>query len=510
MEKEKIPRNILTLITSITLLNLLIYLITQIFFAYGIFRDELYYLACANRIDTGYVDHPPFSIWILAVWKYFFGDSVFVIRIIPAVVTSIVVFMIGLFTVRLGGNKQAVIISTVAFMLSPIFLGMNTIYSMNVFNFLFWISSSYIFLRIIQTGNRRLWLLLGVVVGFGLLNKTSMLWLCAGIFTGVVFTPLRKELKTKYPYITAAIALIIFLPYIIWNLNHDFAHLEFIRNAASRKYGGLTPISFILDQILILNPLSILVWLPGIIFYLIHKDGKQFRAVGFIWLTTFVILFINWHSKGEYIAASYQILFAGGAVMIEKWSERRRWIQYSIAVPILVFGILLSPFARPLLSADKFVEYQNAVGLKPPSNEGHETELPQFYSDMFGWEDLAKNVSKVYLSIPEEERKNTVVYCSNYGKAGAIEYFSKKYPLPSVICPHNNYWYWWPDLKNITTVIIIGGETEEHREALEEVYESGFHRTKYAMPYENNLPIFIGRGLKRSFEEIRQSDKIFI
>ncbi|MBE0572056.1 MAG: glycosyltransferase family 39 protein [Ignavibacteriaceae bacterium] len=510
MENEKIPQNLLTLIISIAFINLLIYLITQAFFAYGMFRDEFYYLACANRLDFGYVDHPPFSIWILAMWKSLFGDSMFAIRIVPAIVTSINLFVIGLFTIRLGGNKTAIIISTIGFMLTPIFMGMNTIYSMNVFDFFFWISSAYIFLRIIQTNDHKLWLLLGVVIGFGLLNKTSMLWLSSGIALGIIFTPLRKELRTKYPYIAAAIALLIFSPYIIWNISHDFAHLEFMRNAASRKYVGLTPVSFIIDQILILNPLSILIWLPGLIFYFLKKESKQFRVVGFIWLTTFAILFINWHSKGEYVAAAYQILFAGGAVMIEKWSLNKSWIKYATAFPVILFGILFAPFARPLLSVENFLDYQNSIGLKPPSSEGHETVLPQFYSDMFGWEDLAKNVSDVYLKLSEEEKKHTLVYCSNYGKAGSLEYYSKKHLLPKVVCPHNNYWYRWPDLKNITTLIIIGGEIEEHLESLEEVYEAGYHQTKYAMPYENNLPIFIGRGFKRSLDEIRQSDKIFI
>jgi hypothetical protein len=510
MENLKISKELIRFILSISIINLLIYLLTTAFTSYGMFRDEYYYLACANRLDFGYVDHPPFSIWVLAFWKSLFGDSMFVIRIVSAIVTSVIVFMIGLFTVRLGGNKAAVIISAVAFMLSPIFLGMNTIYSMNTFEFLFWISSAYVFLRIVQTGNSRLWLLLGVIIGLGLLNKTSMLWLGAGIFVGTIFTPLRKDLKTKYPYLAAIIALLIFSPYIIWNMTHGFAHLEFMKNAASRKYGGLTPASFILDQILILNPLSILVWVPGIVFYFFNKEVKQFRSVAFIWLTTFTILFINWHSKGEYIAASYQILFAGGAVMLEIWSKKRSWLKYAVAIPVIVFGILLAPLARPLLSVEKFLEFQNAIGFKPPSSEGHETVLPQFYSDMFGWEDLARNVSKVYLSLPQEDRKKTVIYCSNYGKAGAIEYYKEKYPLPDVICPHNSYWYWWPDTKKYTTVIIIGGEVEEHLEALDEVYEAGNHKTKYAIPYENNLPIFIGRGLKGSIEEIRQSNKIFL
>jgi hypothetical protein len=508
-EKNKL----ISLILSIALLNLIIYLSTQAFFAFGFFRDELYYLACANRVQLGYVDHPPFSIYILSVWKSLFGDTLFVIRIVPAIISSATVFMIGLFTMRLGGGKAAIIISTVAYMLAPIFLGMNTIYSMNTFDFFFWITAAYFFLRIIQEGNPKLWLVLGVVLGLGLLNKTSVFWLGAGIFVGTIFTPLRKDLKTKYPYIAALITFLIFSPFIIWNLNHDLAHLEFMQNAALRKYGGLSPISFILDQILILNPLAILIWLPGIIFYFFKKDFKQYRAVGFIWFTTFIILIANIHSKGEYIAAAYQLLFAGGAVMLEKWSAARKrgWIKYAVVVQVLIAAIFISPLARPLIPVENFQDYQSMIGIDPPDNEGNQLkELPQFYADMFGWEELAKNVSEVYLTLPEEERKNTVVYCSNYGKAGAIEYYSKKYPLPKVVSPHNSYWYWWDEAGTPTTIIIIGGRIEDHLTSLEDVEAAGVHKTKYAIPYENNLTIFIGRGFKRTLREIRESDKIFI
>ena len=510
MKTEK--QKLLSIIFSISLINFIVYLITQILFSYGMFRDEYYYLACANRLALGYVDHPPLSIYVLSVWKFLFGNSLIAIRFVPAIISSATILGLGLFTMQLGGKKSAVIISMLAFMLTPIFLGMNTIYSMNTFDYFFWILSAYLFLKIIQTENKKDWIWLGVVLGFGLLNKTSVLWLGAGIFIGTLFTPLRKDLKTKYPYIAFIIAMLIFSPYIIWNFTHDFAHLEFMRNAASRKYGGLTPISFIMDQILIHNPLTILIWLPGIIFFFFKKDSRKFRAPGFIWLTTFLILLINGHSKGEYISVAYQILFAGGAVMIEQWStmQNHGWTKYSIAVPVIITGILLSPFARPLLSPESFIQYQSAIGLEPPSNEGHETIFPQFYSDMFGWEELAKKVSKVYQSLPIEEQDRTLVYCSNYGKAASIEYYSKKYPLPKVICPHNSYWYWWPTDKKYSTIIILGGEIEDHLESLNEVFEAEFHKSKYAMPYENDQKIFVGRGLKRTVNEIRESDKIFI
>lgn len=510
-EVRNTSEEIFNLIMLISILHLLIYFLTLFYTSYGIFRDELYYIACANRPAFGYADHPPLSIWILAVWKFFLGDSLVIIRILPAIISSAAIFLIGLFTFRLGGGKGAVIISMLTFMFSPIFLGMTTIYSMNVFDFFFWILSAYIFLRLLQSDEDNLWYVLGIVIGLGLLNKTSMLWFSAGVIVGTILTPLREDLKTIHPYMAALIALVIFSPYIIWNLTHDWAHLEFMRNAATRKYGGLTPVSFILDMILILNPLSFLIWIPGLIFYFFNKNVKRFRPLGYIWLTTFAMLFINWHSKGEYIAPAFQILFAGGAVQIVIWNQRIKRLKYALAIPVVVLGIFLAPLARPLLSAEDFLVYQSALVLQPPNNEGNQlAELPQFYADMFGWEDLAQNVSKVYQSLPDEEKKRTIVYCSNYGKAGAIEYYSKKYPLPKVVCPHNSYWYWWPVRRNEVTVIIIGGEREDHIDSLKECELAGIHKTKYAMPYENNLKIFIGRGLTRSFKQLRLENKIFI
>lgn len=501
------------LIIALALLNLIIHLVTTGFFSYGIFRDELYYLACSNRLDMGYVDHPPFSIYFLVAWKSLFGDSLFAIRLIPAIISTSTLFMLGIFTRKLGGGRPAIIIAMLAYMFSPIFLGMNTIFSMNTFDFLFWITSAFFLLKIVQDKNQKLWIWLGIVIGLGLLNKTSMLWFSAGVFLAIIATPLRKCLKTKYPYIAALIALAIFSPFIIWNFTHDFAHLEFMRNAASRKYGGLTPLTFIMDQVIILNPLTFLIWMPGIYFFFFTEQGKKSRAVVFIWITTFLILLINGHSKGEYIAAAYQILFAGGAVMIEKWSkEKMRWLKYTFAIPIVIAGIFFLPFARPTLTVDEFLKLQSILGLEPPSNEGQSLNrgIPQFYADMHGWEDLAKKISKVYQSMPKTEQKTTLVYCSNYGKAGAIEYFSNKYPLPKVICPHNSYWYWWPNTKDYSTLIIIGGEIEDHLCSLKDVKAISVYQTENAMPYENNLTIFIGRGLIRSLEEIRNSDKFFI
>jgi len=307
-------------------------------------------------------------------------------------------------------------------------------------------------------------------------------------------------------------AFVIFLPFIIWNITHNFAHVEFIQNALRYKYSGLTPMDFIIGQLMNVNPASAIVWLAGLYFFFFHKEGKKYRMIGIVYLTAFLILLLNGHSKAEYLAVAYPMLFAGGGVLIEKISQLRnwKWVKHAIIIPLVLSGVLLIPLALPILPVETYINYADALGFAPSTAENKElSELPQFYADMFGWEGLAKDLSKVFQSLPPKERKTTVVYCGNYGEAGAIEYYEKKYELPDVVSPHNSYWYWWDFNKNVTTVIVLSGSLNDHYSSLEEVTLAAIHNCQYCMPYENNLHIFVCRGLKRSVKDIHNSDKHF-
>src|SRR5690606_31853423 len=215
----------LSILFYMSLAKLSIHLLANFTGGYGLFRDELYYMACAENLAAGYVDHPPLSVFILHIITTLFGDSLFVIRLVPAITGAITVFITGLIVIRLGGNKWAQFIACLCSM-SLINFAMHTFYSMNSMDFLIWASVAYVMLLIIQRGERKHWIWLGVVLGVGLLNKISVLFLGAGIFIGLLLTKERKWLLTPWPYVTGCIAFILFLPFIIWNIQNDFAHLE--------------------------------------------------------------------------------------------------------------------------------------------------------------------------------------------------------------------------------------------------------------------------------------------
>ncbi len=510
----KTEQSTIVLILVLSALKLLIHLYTNAFAGYGIFRDELYYLSCASRPDFGYVDQPPFSIWVLSIIRLLIGDSVFAIRLLPAILGAATVFVTGMMVKKIGGSKLAIMIASLAVIFAPIFLGMNTYYSMNSFDIFLWALAFYIVVLIIKDDKQVNWILLGIILGIGLMNKIGFLWLGFGFFIALLLTDKRKLFGTSKPWLTAGIAFLFFLPFIIWNASHDWAHIEFIRNAQLYKYSGITRWDFVNGILLIMNPASAIIWLLGLYYLFFSKNGTVLRILGIIFISTFLILFVSGKSKSEYIAPAFTPLLAAGGVFLEKISQLKylRWLKHFVIIPLIISGIVIAPLALPILPVEKYIDYANELGFGPTTAENKElAELPQFYADMFGWEDLAKNVSVVYEKIPESEKEKTIVFGNNYGEAGAIEYFSEKYILPPVISTHNNFWIWgWKYTgKEIINVIILGGRKDDHLNSCSQVRVIAIHKTKYAMPYENNLPIFLCRNLKEDFRQIWERNKNF-
>jgi hypothetical protein len=490
----------------------LIHIYSDLFCNYGIFRDEMYYIACSKHLSAGYVDQPPFSIWLLALGRLAIGDSVFALRLFPAVFSAFTVFITGLITKRMGGGITALVISLTSVTFAPILLGMNTIYSMNSIDILFWSAAYYFAIKIFEEDKKSDWIIMGVILGLGTLNKISMLWFIAGFVAALVLSEKREKLFTRDFLIMTGISFLIFLPYIIWNLNNNFAILEFMHNAIAHKYSGITRIDFIKGQILLNGPAALPVWIAGLYFFLFTPYGKKFRYLGIIFTVTFLILLLNGKSKSEYLAVAYSALFAGGGVFLESQAKNITWksFNYLIIVLIWITGIFLIPLALPVLPVESFIRYQEIVGQKPSSVEGKKvSELPQFYADMHGWEELAAEVSKVYKSLPSDEQKKCVVFCNNYGEAGAVEYFASKYELPPAISFHNNYWIWCADVKPLATVIVMGNTKKSYERLFEQVDSAGLAVSKYALPYENNLALFIGHNMKISFDSLRLRNKNF-
>jgi hypothetical protein len=511
--KVRHSRSDLVLILGFAFGALAFHLLVNAFGGYGIFRDEFYYIACSRRLAAGYVDQPPLAMFLLAASRAVFGVSQVGLRVLPALSHALTIFLGGLIARRLGGRRTAVILTCLAVFLAPLIIGHTNIFQMNAFAHLFWALAVYLLVLIVGRSRPGLWILLGIVMGLGLLNKIDFLWFGVGLAVALLFTDLRKHLATPWPYAAAGIALLIFSPYIVWNLSHDFAHLEFIRNASAGKYSGLSRLDFLAGQALNLNPVNMFLWVPGLLSLLFHREGRRYRVLGVIYVAAFAVLLANPHSKAEYLGPAYLMLFAAGGVAIERWASRGRrrgGAVASLAVLSVLTSLVILPLAVPVLPVETFIKYQAALGMKPSTAEDNElSELPQFYADMFGWEGLAKDVSAVYQSLPESERTATVALARNYGEAASLEYYASKHPLPRVICTHNSYWIWGYPKDRVRTLIVLRGREEDHRESCAEVTLAAVHTCRYCMPYENDMPIYVCRGLRVPLAEIWDSEKHF-
>lgn len=474
---------------------------------FGIFRDEYYYLACAARPAWGYVDQPPFSIWLLRAWTAVFGDSVHSIRVLPALCGSGLIFLAGATAAQLGGRRWAQLIAALATGIGAAGLVICGFYSMNCYDLLFWLGAYYLLIRIARTGEGRWWLWLGLLLGLGLFNKIGLFVFGLALVIGLLATRHRRHFADRRLYLAGLIAVMFVVPYVIWNAANDWATLEFIQNAQSGKIAHFSPLAFLMENVLEANPFTLPIWVGGLAWLLLARRARRYRLVAVMFVATFVILVVQ-RSKPYYFASSFPVLMAAGGVAWEGWTNGRRWrwARWALVVVLIGGAAVLAPIAVPLFSPEGTVAYMHRIGIAPaPQEVSHTSALPQTFSDRLGWENLASVVSEIYRDLPAGERERCVALGWNYGHAGSLEYWSRRYELPPVYSPHNNYWLWGPPAGGGEVMIVIRGSREWLEGMFDEVIEAGVAESPYAM--ESSMTIWICRGLRRPIEEWWNSRK---
>jgi hypothetical protein len=463
---------------------------------YHYFRDELYYIACGRHLDWGYVDHPPL-IALYARFGELFGGSLRGFRLLATIAGTLRVLLTGVLAARLGGNRIAQALACTAVLLAPIYLAIDSILSMNAIEHVLWLACILIVVEIANGASERWWLAFGAFAGLGLQNKHSMLFLGFAIVAALALTPMRRAFARPYLWLGGVIALLIFLPNVIWEVQHDFATLELLRNVKETgKNIVLAPLPFMIQQAMMLSPFAAPIWIAGLVFLL----RSRYRALGIVYLVL-IVTFIKLEAKDYYVAPIYPLLFAAGAV----WISTRRLLSVVAGVIVVMGGFIAVPLALPLLPPPRYLAFQRALGIKPQAAEkSHTSEMPQIFADQFGWEELVAKVARYYHSLPPAERKKTAIYCGNYGQAGAIDFYGPRYGLPPAMSGHQNYFLWGTHGATGESVILIGDDPDPGMWQSLSVVDRTAH--PWAMP-EENRPIHHGRGLKPPLDEVWPSVK---
>lgn len=505
------PAFVLYVVAGYLLLHLLT--ITR----YGIFRDEMYYMACARHMAWGYVDHPPFTVWIAWIGGHLFGNNAFGVRLLPILTGATVVWLTGKLTRELGGGRFAQALAALAVVLVPIYLITHSWLTDNVFEDLIWLVCIWLVARAVNTGNARYWFWFGVLAGFGFENKYSIAFLLLGILAGVVLTPHRQFLKSRYLWLGVLACGAISLPNLLWQIHYHFPFLELIHNVRMTDRDVVRgPLAFIADQAVIMNPILFPLWLGGLVWFFVRRKPvgehdsaesggalrKDYRVFGWIYVVL-LAAFIATKAKNYYVVPIYPMLFAAGAIGFERITRGRRtgtWSRGIYVGLVIVLSVVILPMSLPVLSPENYIRYQNAIGLAPPKIENQNTgPLPQLYADQFGWQEMVEKVAQVYNSLSPEERARTAIFSNGWAEAAAVDFYGPRYGLPHAISKHNSYWIWGPAHYDGSTMIILRSTGRDEPKYFQSVQDMGPVGHPYARRDEF-FDIYLCRGIKVSLQ----------
>ncbi len=395
---------------------------------YGFHRDELQFLSDARHLDWGFVAYPPFTPFIERVGFSIFGLSLIGLRLFSVIGQAVVIFVCGLMARDLGGSRLAQITAALSVGLSglPIFEASEFQYTS--FSYLWWVLVCWFVVRLLKTEDPRWWLAIGASIGLGLMTKYSLVFFVAGLLVGLALTRARRYFRSPWFWGGVVVAVVIFLPNILWLFRHDFVSYDFLQHIHKRDVGqgraeGYWKYQFLVDVNLIATP----IWVAGFVAFL---RSSRYRM--FAWMYLVPVLFF-WVNKGRfyYVAETYPILIAMGAVVAERWlAGRATWVRRTLATVyftgLLAMGGYLAANVLPIASSGPLRDF----ALKKNGDLREE----------IGWDDLVREIARVRDSLPADQQTSLGIVVGNYGEAGAIENLGENYHLPPVIGLTNSFY----------------------------------------------------------------------
>ena len=408
---------------------------------YGFQRDEMYYVISGQHPALGYVDYPPVTPMLAWLNTSIFGISPWTLRLFPALAGAAVVFLAGMCAREMGAGRGIAILASLVTLMSPLLLGANWLFQTVTFDQLTWLIAIYLLLRILRTGDARLFVVVGFDIGIGLETKLTILALCAGIVIALLVSrDLRPLLQTRYPWIGFAIALALFAPNVAWQIANNFPSLTYIRNHSADISSSGGALAFIGDFLLYIGPLILPLWVAGLVSLL--RD-QRLRPMGVLTLVAIVLLLPE--GKAYYPAPTIPLVLAAGCVAVGRVvsATRRRRVTGLVVAGGVIQLVVLLPVILPVVPTSSLHTFNL-------------DKLRQDFADTVGWPDLASQVAAVYNGLPVSQRATTSILASNYGEAGAVDIYGGGEHLPEAISPHLTFWYWKPANLDARTLVTVG------------------------------------------------------
>lgn len=511
MSRAPLSRLVIALAAAV----LAAHVVTNAFSPYEIHRDALLYFAMGRHLRLWAMDFPPLIALIGIAERGLLGDSLVALRLVPALASGTIVLLAGVIARELGGDRYAQGLAALCVALSPLFLRAGVLFQPVVLDQLWWTLGLLALVRIGRRGGvdaaTRDWLLLGLACGLGLLTKFSILFFGFAVLIGILLSPQRRALATRWPWIAAILALTLGAPSIVGQIRLGFPVVGQLRDLQSVQLGRVTYGAFLGEQVLENGPVVLLA-AAGLLDLLLARRNRRFRAVGWACAGAFIELLLL-HGKPYYLGPVYPTLFAAGAVALERgargWAERERraaagaarWAAVGIAV---VYGAVALPLGLPFLPPAPMAAYAARLGVTQAvtTNVGTVLQLPQDYADMLGWKEKAEAVARVYRALPTADRARVVIIGNNYGEAGAVDFYGPRYGLPPAISPAGSYWFFGPGDRRGDVAIVLGASEAGLRPFFRSITLAARVDLPWVVPEERDMPIWLCRDPYRPLQEV--------
>lgn len=463
---------------------------------YGFHQDELVVLDNANNLDWGFVEYPPLTPFLARIELTLFGLSLVSARTFSALAHSIVLVLTGLMARELGGRRLAQLVAALAAAIAPIALIQGSLIQYVTFDFLWSVLIAYLVIRLLKSDDPRWWIPIGVVIGLGMMTKYTMMMFVAGLVGGVLLTDARHYLRSPWLWGGAVLSLLIFLPNLIWQIQHDFISLEFLSSIHARDVQIGRADGYIIEQFVFCsNPFAIPLWISGLIYYFRGDPGRRYRMVGWMYVIPFFIYLFT-QGRSYYLAPAYPMLIAAGAVVwqgrIDQLSvpKARRSLGMTwagIAIGAVISGALALPIA-PINSP-----------LWDITSEVHDT-----FTEQIGWPDFIQTVAGIYNSLPEEERGRAGIFAAENDEAAALNLYGSQYGLPKAMSGSDTFWLRGYSDPPPETLIIVGYPQADVTSAFEQCEVAGTITNPYDVENDLREPpnIFVCRGPRWPWPEL--------
>jgi len=408
-------------------------------------RDELLYFSLGQHPDFGYATVPPMIGWIAWIMQNIFGYSLLAVRLLPAILSGVLVILVSSIARELGGSSYSRILAGIGIIISGFVLRTFSLFMPVYIDVLFWTIIIYLLIRFINTSSGKYLILLGIAAGFSLLNKYLIGVLFLSLLIVIPFGQNRRIFQNRSFWIGMLCALIIFLPNLVWQFVHRLPVINHFSELGRTQLAHVDRVSFMVDQLIMPSMASVLT-IAGFLYLLINKDARKYRFLGAAVILVIGILLIL-RGKGYYTIGVFPFLIAAGAVSYDR-SLKNQWLKIGLPLLMILLTMPILPLGLPVYKEKKLANYFKELDSKYGINIGRRWEdglihaLPQDYADMIGWEELAAITDKAYQMIGD--KKASFIYCENYGHAGAVTIIGKKYGLPEAVCFSESFRYWIP------------------------------------------------------------------